>query len=230
MIAALITGISTSRYIIAGVAFGSIVLATVSLLDVPLPGTPAQTVVRSAIGAVAAASALIVTAATFGAGSSKTLVENLRLRLPEQRRVLAFAIPIAAWITLVTVWRFTPFNPVVHPEAPDHVANIHVALGSYAFLTLAYLAVLVPIAEEILFRGLIVTYVGNATNIAIAILLSALVFALFHIDPHYFSINQVFFIACLGILLSTTVAVTHSIWPAAILHAMNNAFVSIQSI
>ncbi len=230
VIAMLIAGKSASRYLILYVIAGASILAVATQLNVQFIGDETQTTLRSGVVAVVAVFALVAAATTFAAAVPDALIENLRLRLPERRRVLAFVIPIAAWTALVVAWRFTPFNPVIHPDAPDPVTNIHTALGGYPLLTIAYLAVLVPIGEEIMFRGLIVTYLGKATNIAMAVLVSALVFALFHIDPHYFSINQVIFISCLGVLLATAVAVTRSIWPGIVLHAMNNALVSLQSI
>ncbi len=229
-IAIIIAGKSPSRYLILYVIAGALIIAVATQMNVPFVGDETLTIVRGGVGAAIAVFALVAAAATFASATSETLIENLRLKMPERRRVLAFAVPIAAWIALIVAWRFTPFNPVIHPDAPDPVANIHEAFGGYALLTLAYLAVLVPIGEEIIFRGLIITYLGKAANLAIAVLASALVFALLHIDPQFFSFNQVLFISCLGILLAASVVVTQSIWPGVVIHVMNNALVSLQSI
>lgn len=229
-IAIMIAGKFPSRYLILYLIASGLILTIATQMDFDFFGDETQTILRRGVGAVIAVFALVAAAATFASATSETLIENLRLKMPERRRVLAFAVPIAAWIALIVAWRFTPFNPVIHPDAPDPVANIHEAFGGYALLTLAYLAVLVPIGEEIIFRGLIVTYFGKAANLAIAVLASALVFALLHIDPNFFSFNQILFISSLGILLAATVVVTQSIWPGVVIHVMNNALVSLQSI
>ena len=77
---------------------------------------------------------------------------------------------------------------------------------------------------------MIITFLANATHTAIAVLISALVFALFHIDPSYFSINQVIYIFCLGTVFGTAAIITKSIWPGVLMHALNNALVTLQSV
>ena len=228
--ALLLTNLSATRYLIFYMLAGSLILIAATQLDNGFAGSGTQNAIRSGTGAVVAVFALTTTASVFASAHPEGLVEQLRLRPPQRRRILAFGLPIATWTALIFVWPITPFNPVTHPDAPDYVGNIHAALGGSQFLTIAYLAILVPVGEEVLFRGLFLSYLEKATNIAIAVTFSALVFALFHIDAEYFSINQVIFIFCLGVVFSTAVAITRSIWPGVLMHTLNNALVSLQSI
>ena len=229
-ISLLLTGLSESRYVIFYVLAGSLTLAAATQLDFGFISSATLDTLRNVASAIVTTFALVATAATFASAVPEDLTAQLQLRLPERRHILAFALPIAAWLALIFVWQFTPFNPVIHPEAPDSVANIHAAFGINPFLTIAYITLLIPIAEEVLFRGLIVPYLTKVTGAIHAIIWSALMFAIFHIDPQYFSINQVLFISCLGIVLAIAVATTRSIWPGIAVHAINNALVSIQSI
>ena len=230
LIAFIVIRTKPSKYLFAYIAFGSLTLLATFAFSNAVDDQVARLTIRSKMAAIIGPLGLIAVAFAFASYASAPVIENLRLHLPEKRVILAFILPIAAWLVIGLVWPFTPFNPVVHPNAPDYVADIHSALGGSFSATLLYLAILVPIAEEIMFRGLITPLLCKATNLYIATFLSAAVFALFHIDPNYFSFNQVIYIFCLGILLAITMFKTRSIWPGIALHALNNAWVSLNSI
>ncbi|USG65873.1 CPBP family intramembrane metalloprotease [Brevibacillus ruminantium] len=76
---------------------------------------------------------------------------------------------------------------------------------------------LVPIAEELLFRGVVQTYLVNRLGALIGILLSSLWFALMHVDVALFAPLFVMGL-CLGFLRYRF----QSIWGAVLLHALNN--------
>ena len=173
---------------------------------------------------------LVIVALVYAASSDSPVLDRLRLDLPKRRAAIAFVLPLVGWLALSILWQFTPFNPVIHPDAPDHIEKIHQALFNNPFVTLAYIAVLIPMGEELVFRGLIATYLRDAANIAVAVFVSTAVFAVFHIDPQYFSINQVLYVFCMGAILATSLFATKSIWPGTLVHAVNNAWVTSVSI
>ena len=221
---------AATRYLVIYIGTGSIILISAILFATLSDQVETQTAIRSIAAAVVGSAALVATAVTYTSSTSKPLLEQLRLRLPERRKFLAFALPLSAWVALAVIWPFTPFNPVSHPDAPDSIIQLNNAFGNNVFATIVYLAILVPIVEELFFRGMVVTFLANATHAVIAIFISAAVFALFHIDPSYFSMNQVIYIFCLGTIFGTAAMVTRSIWPGVLLHAMNNALVTVQSV
>ena len=236
MIAFIVIRTKTWGYLFAYIAFVSLTLLATSVFsnaildDNSIDDQLTRLIVRDRVAGIIGPFGLTAVAFAFASYASTPAIENLRLHLPEKRVILAFILPIAAWLGIGFAWPYTPFNPVVHPNAPDYVAEIHSALGGNVGATLLYLAILVPIAEEILFRGLITPLLCKATNLYVASFLSAAIFALFHIDPNYFSFNQVIYIFCLGIVLAITMFKTRSIWPGIALHALNNAWVSLNSI
>ena len=221
---------TATRYLVIYIAVGSVVLGSAILFATLSDRVETQTAIRSAAAAIVGSTALIATAVTYASSTSKPLLEQLRLYLPKRRKFIAFTLPLAAWVAIAIAWQFTPFNPVTHPNAPDPIIELNSAFANNAFATIIYVAILIPIVEELFFRGMIITFLSNATHAAIAVLISALVFALFHIDPTFFSINQAIYIFCLGTVFGIASMTTRSIWPGVLMHTLNNALVTLQSV
>jgi membrane protease YdiL (CAAX protease family) len=86
-----------------------------------------------------------------------------------------------------------------------------------AFLKVAVVA---PIVEELIFRGLIFQGFRKNYNGFVAVLMSALLFALFHLNPWQFPATFV-----LGLLLGWLMLRTNNILFAILGHSINNAMV-----
>jgi len=84
---------------------------------------------------------------------------------------------------------------------------------------LIYAIGIAPIAEEILFRGFLLTGIERASNTAIAIALSAIAFGLMHIADPITVVPLTLMGACLGWLRVRS----GSLWPAWAMHIGNNA-------
>ena len=229
-ISILLVRTAASRYLVVYVAAGSVILISAVLFAPLSDRVETQTAIRSIAAAAVGSAALIATAITYASSTSKPFLEQLRLFLPERRKFIAFVLPSAAWVALAVAWPFTPFNPLTHPNASDPVIGLNNAFDNNVFATIIYLAILVSIVEEMFFRGMIITFLANATHATIAVFISAVVFALLHIDPSYFSMNQVIYIFCLGTIFGTAAMVTRSIWPGVLMHSMNNSLVTLQSV
>ena len=74
-----------------------------------------------------------------------------------------------------------------------------------------------PVAEEIFFRGFVLTGLLKRFGVRRALLLSSLLFGLFHIDPG--AIVPTF---ALGLVLGWVYLKTGSIWPSIFAHALHN--------
>jgi len=81
-------------------------------------------------------------------------------------------------------------------------------------------AVVAPVVEELIFRGLILHGLRRNYNAFTAVVISALLFALFHLNPWQFPATFV-----LGLLLGWIMIRTRSILLAIIGHAINNLLV-----
>lgn len=81
-------------------------------------------------------------------------------------------------------------------------------------------AIVAPIVEELIFRGLILQGFRRNYNGFVAVFMSALLFALFHLNPWQFPATFL-----LGLLLGWLVIRTNSIIVAIIGHSINNTLV-----
>ena len=84
-------------------------------------------------------------------------------------------------------------------------------------LSFATIAILAPIIEELMFRGLMLGGMARHVSFGWANLIQAVVFALVHDDSPRF----VFYLT-MGLLAGALVKKTRSLLPAIALHALNN--------
>lgn len=89
--------------------------------------------------------------------------------------------------------------------------------------SLLFLAVFVaPFCEEVLFRGFLFAGFQRAMPLALAVVLSAFIFAAAHGDIASFPV-----LFCIGVLLALLRWHTRSLWPGILLHLLNNAWSAI---
>jgi membrane protease YdiL (CAAX protease family) len=113
------------------------------------------------------------------------------------------------------------------------VAAFHRAIGEEAghssaapatVAILLYAGVLAPFGEELVFRGVLFRALRARLPVAVAIVLSALAFALLH--PYRAAIYQV---ALVGILSGWVYHRTGSLWPSILAHAAWNTMLTLQA-
>ncbi len=85
------------------------------------------------------------------------------------------------------------------------------------FVNIIFVAILPGVCEEVAHRGMLFK-ATEKTGIKKTIILSALMFGLIHLN-----IEQFFYATIIGLLLGTITYLTNSIYPAMIIHFMNNA-------
>ncbi|MDD4351566.1 MAG: type II CAAX endopeptidase family protein [Candidatus Gracilibacteria bacterium] len=91
--------------------------------------------------------------------------------------------------------------------------------NTFGMVSLGLAALIVaPLSEEVLFRGYLLENFRKKWGIKTALVLSALLFALFH-----FQIASFFFLFLLGLLIGWVYLKSNSIWPCLVLHVLNNA-------
>lgn len=81
-------------------------------------------------------------------------------------------------------------------------------------------AVIAPVVEELIFRGLILQGLRRNYNAFVSVFMSALLFALFHLNPWQFPATFI-----LGMLLGWIVLRTHSLLLSILGHSINNLLV-----
>ncbi|MDR0907305.1 MAG: CPBP family intramembrane metalloprotease [Rikenellaceae bacterium] len=102
------------------------------------------------------------------------------------------------------------------PDKYFDMMNEAIGSGGWAILTAVVLA---PVCEEMLFRGLILEYIKQKRGVAVAVVLSALIFGLVHAPILPQMVNAF----VLGIMLGYVYVLTGSLVSVIIVHAANNA-------
>ena len=87
-----------------------------------------------------------------------------------------------------------------------------------SWLGIIAIALVGPILEEMLFRGAVTTELLNNYSPKKAVIYSALIFGIFHINP-----AQVLNAFLLGLLLAWLFYKTHSLIPGILIHILNNS-------
>ena len=100
---------------------------------------------------------------------------------------------------------------------PDFLAQVVSDLGRGGIATFFALVIVAPFTEELLFRGLILRGLLARYRTHTAILVSAVLFALVHVNPYQFCSA---FLA--GVFLAWLFVRTRSLWPCIIAHAFFN--------
>ena len=164
-------------------------------------------------------------AAIFGVGVVVLVRGNLRAASVGLRRVSARWLLIGAGLGLlgwfltrgVVLAYFWVTKDTSNPQAELVIA----ARGTPAqfALTLLVAALTVPIAEEMVFRGVLYTWLRR-WGVTLAVVGSALLFGLYH------GINVVFpATMVLGLLLAFAYERSGSIWPGVVAHVLYNVLV-----
>jgi uncharacterized protein len=198
----------------SGLAFFSIVLAVYALL-----GTLAQAA-NPLLGLTWSETfGLLLPAALAAAGSNLDVASALRLRRPPRGAWLLLAALIgvagsfaagalmtltsllfpARWLELFDVSKLFDRPPLERAT-----------LGLVA-------ATLAPFCEEAAFRGWLLSALGTRHRPGTAIAISALLFALMHLDPVRFAA-----LVGLGVLYGWLTWRAGSLWPAVVAHVVNN--------
>lgn len=128
--------------------------------------------------------------------------------------IVLFGLSVCLICTLINVGATAFFRSVFHREFQNSIVD----LSGTTLSSLIFTSVLLPaFAEELLLRGLVQgEYEKYGTTIGV--LLTALLFALFHTNPvHIPSL----FVA--GVCYGVMTVLFRSVWPAFFAHAINNA-------
>jgi uncharacterized protein len=89
---------------------------------------------------------------------------------------------------------------------------------SPTWLTLLTIGIVAPIAEELLFRGLIFHMFNRHMNVKIALIIQGLLFGAFHMN-----LVQGVYASVLGIVLGMAYLLTGSLWIPILMHIVNNS-------
>lgn len=123
-------------------------------------------------------------------------------------------IPLSGLITTLVLSLLN--QPLDNPQIPFLVPKGLDLGGAIGMLILA--GILVPIAEELFFRGVLYNFLRARTGIWLAIIISSLIFAIAHGD---LAVGTAAFV--LGIVIAWVYEKSGSLWTSILIHAANNS-------
>ena len=191
------------------------VLALVVLAGSVVPGSPLLAVVSVGVAGVAALGAFALAAVVRVRSWSAFGVRATTWRW----LLLGAAGGVVGWLVnrVIVVGYVLASGDTSNPQE-GFLPGVTGAFGTFALMMLLG-AVVVPIGEELLFRGVVTTALGRY-GAWVAVLGSALVFALAHgvsiVLPAAF---------VLGVINAMLLRRSGSVWPGVVAHGVNNALV-----
>jgi len=128
---------------------------------------------------------------------------------------------LAAAAAMIPAGLLTTISARIHPPSPEWVDfyNAHLPVGRLE-TGLAYGSVVVlgPLAEELIYRGLLYRIFRRHWGVMPSAVLSALIFGLAHGEPWY-----IFGLVALGVVFALVYEFSGSLTTAAVAHAVHNA-------
>jgi uncharacterized protein len=122
-------------------------------------------------------------------------------------------IPLAGWITLLIqmLLNLPTENPQLEFLLPEHF-SLFGLIASFVLI-----GVLVPIAEEAYFRGLVYTTMRSKWSVGLSLVVSSAFFGLLHGN-----IALAGMAFALGVILGWVYERSKSLWPSIVIHMINN--------
>jgi len=142
--------------------------------------------------------------------------------VPARTIQLSLLLGAALWVGSIGLMEMQSLVLPPSAETLDLFRRLHAALAPSgpldALVSLTVIALLPALSEELVMRGLLLPSLAARTGAAPAVLLTAAIFALIHLDP-----IRLLFTFVLGLLLGLLRLRTRSLWPPVIVHSTLNA-------
>lgn len=156
-----------------------------------------------------------------GRSARETMLIN---RIPIDQFILSLTLGLAVWCVNIAIVMYTGYGELFRGYIlrVGSYLTLGMSVGSEKignmFIIMLAIIMIVPIVEEILFRGIIYKALKKDFSVALAISIQAVLFGLLHFYP-----AQIMYSILLGAILGYITYRTQSIYPAIIIHMINNA-------
>lgn len=168
---------------------------------------------------------------SLGAATWLLIVRRKRLPwsslgfVPVKPRILITMIPAGLGLLILNALLLAPVSFLLGLGSEERAEEQQASFSpdGSGFLALEFLglffllAIVAPLIEELLFRGLLYGYLRGRAGVVLSVLVSALVFAVLHVViPPLF---------VMGAILAILAERNRSLWPSIALHASNNGLI-----
>jgi membrane protease YdiL (CAAX protease family) len=172
---------------------------------------------------VVALQQLIFVFAAWRFSVSKYRIDVRSLGFTRAQGRLPYLLAFAGWaVTLFAIvfWQVIIDFLGIDALMPDNNVDEVIDFGGNLFTTLLVVGLWGPVAEEIFFRGFALAGLRRKFGDRTALILTAGLFALFHIEPTIYV--PIFFF---GIVLGWMYLKTNSLWPSIFIHVIHNTVI-----
>ena len=132
--------------------------------------------------------------------------------------VLGCSIALGFVLYLINGYVADIFYTILSFWGYDNTISVGLTVGSDLLIDLLLTAILPGICEEILHRGFYLRGCSKQGYTRYGLIFSSILFGLMHLN-----IQQFFYATIIGLLMGIVVIISDSIYPAIIIHFMNNA-------
>ena len=182
-----------------------------------LTGLITDDALRISVTHVANSAALAALAWYLARRHGSGLLAAYRLDVAPELRNVLLAVAVAIGCRLFSM-AYASLVPPPGVQRPDLLTQMFGGGALGIVLTFALVAVVAPVLEEVLFRGVVLGALARKVGTWGAIVASAAVFSLLHLD-----LWSLLPFAVLGIGLGWLAARGRSLWPAVLAHFLYNA-------
>lgn len=152
---------------------------------------------------------------------------TFRLRMPSLPALLAAGgLAVAVHPLSIELSQFLAEHGVF-PELPEAIGRVHALMGSDSqplWVLIAVFALTPAVCEELAFRGFILSGLARGGRLAIAIVISSIMFGIIHMIP-----QQVFNATLVGLLIGLIAVHSRSLFPAILFHFCTNTLALLYS-
>lgn len=202
-------------------------IAATALLSVIYPDNKADSLLSDRSGTFTVLTALFtfaLIAIWFAAAGKQTrdLVRRQKPGAPELLTVLPIGLGMLGLVNLFFIWIewMVPRFSVIRDLYNQYKSNMDALTPAGGIETVLYIigiSLLIPIAEELIFRGIILGEFLRSMKPELAVILSALIFACMHVEP-----LQVIYAFISGLILGFAYLYSNSIFISIAIHAVFN--------
>ena len=203
------------------------IVASIPLAAANLNSTPEQlteALNKSAIPITLLTNAvfILLTAVYYNKFSRTAIFSERVKRQPFNKKALPYIVCLGVCVIYsvnLIIFLAITFIPMPKEWIDMLNSNSEMILSSSAFMQILTVGIVGPIAEELLFRGLMLGSLSKHCNKWLAIVATSLVFGLVHGHP-----IAIIYASCLGILMGWLYCKTESLLAPIIFHMIYNLF------